>query len=97
MGRRTSRTRSTLPSTPPAPYVEIPPDFKPRQLDHVCVTVECSCCEIIFDEDGDGVVHWENLAEAEKALKGAWKFTNGVGTCEVCVEGPCDPERGDHG
>jgi hypothetical protein len=76
---------------------EVPPDFKPRQISHLCITVECACCEYVFDEGGDGVVHWENLAEARKGLKGSWEFTDGVGKCEVCVEGPCDAERGDHG
>lgn len=78
-------------------YVEVPPGFKPRQLDHLCVTVECSCCEYVFDEDEDGVVHWESLAEAEKGLKDFWEFADGVTRCDACKVGPCDPEAGEHG
>lgn len=76
---------------------ETPAGFKPRQLDHVCVILACSCCEYVYDEDEDGICHFDSPDEAEKALAGFWEFTGGVAKCDACKVGPCDPERGDHG
>lgn len=71
--------------------------FKPRQLDHVCVIVACSCCEVVYDEEEEGVAHFESRDEAEKMLAGFWDFTDGVAKCEYCKTGPCDREAGEHG
>ncbi|MEU4224337.1 hypothetical protein AB0F17_08590 [Nonomuraea sp. NPDC026600] len=71
--------------------------FKPRQLDHPCVIVACSCCEYIYDEDEDGVCHFDNLAEAEQALAGHWKFTRDEALCDECKPGTCDRSADEHG
>lgn len=71
--------------------------FKPRRLDHLCVTLACSCCEYVYDEDEDGIAHFDSRAEAEKMLAGFWEFTGGEAKCHACKFGPCDPEAGDHG
>lgn len=71
--------------------------FKPRQLGHLCITLACSCCEYVYDEDEDGVCHFDDLAKARKLLEGFWGFTDGQAKCDACKTGPCDPECGDHG
>ncbi|MER6575783.1 hypothetical protein [Nonomuraea sp. NPDC001023] len=71
--------------------------FKPRQLAHLCVTAACSCCDYIYDEDEDGIAHFDSLGEAEKALAGFWEFADGKAKCDACKTGACDPEAGEHG
>ncbi|MEQ4725042.1 hypothetical protein [Nonomuraea sp. B19D2] len=71
--------------------------WKPRQLDHGCVTVTCICCAYTYDEEEDGLTHFADVAEAEKLLANFWSFASGQAKCDACTAGPCDPERGDHG
>jgi hypothetical protein len=71
--------------------------FKPRRLDHLCVTLACSCCHYVYDEDEDGVLHFASMAEAEKALANFWKLTRDETLCPYCTVGPCDREAGNHG
>ncbi|GAA3702375.1 hypothetical protein GCM10022224_080210 [Nonomuraea antimicrobica] len=71
--------------------------WNPRQLSHTCVTVTCTCCQYAYDEDEDGLAHFADMAEAEKALADYWSFAGGQARCDACTAGPCDPERGDHG
>lgn len=71
--------------------------FKPRELSGSCVTLACSCCDYLYDEEEDGVAHFDSLDEAEKLLAGFWEFAGGKAKCDACKVGPCDQERGDHG
>lgn len=73
-------------------------ELKSRQLGYVCVTVSCTCCEVVYDEEEEGVVHFDDMPKAEKFLtQCGWKLTREQTLCEYCKVGPCDPERGDHG
>lgn len=70
----------------------------PRRLDRPCITVACSCCEYVFDEDEDGVVHFVDLAEAALCLpQYGWTQVDGAWQCETCTAGPCDLEADTHG
>ena len=71
--------------------------FRPRQLAHPCVTLACSCCDYLYDEEEDGIAHFDSREEAEKMLANFWDFNDGVAKCDACKVGPCDSERGDHG
>jgi hypothetical protein len=71
--------------------------FTPRQLAHPCVVVQCSCCDYLYDEDEDGIAHFDSREEAEKMLAGSWEFAGGEAKCDACKVGPCDREAGDHG
>ena len=83
----------------PGDYVlpDVSPGFKPRQLDHLCVTVACSGCGYVYDEDEDGIAHFDDRAEAEKALAGHWKFTRDEALCDECKPGVCDRSVDEHG
>jgi hypothetical protein len=71
--------------------------FNPRQLAHLCVTVACSCCDYLYDEDEDGIAHFDSFEEAAKMLAGFWEFADGEAKCDACKVGSCDSEAGEHG
>lgn len=68
---------------------------KIRQLDNPCQTITCVCCEITYDEDGEGyTVHFD---DPETIPLTGWKPEGDGYRCDVCVAGPCDVEAGNHG
>lgn len=71
----------------------------PRRLDRPCITVACSCCGYIHDEDDAGhQTHFADLAEAALCLpQYGWTQVGGAWTCETCTAGPCDLEADTHG
>lgn len=60
----------------------------PLRLTAPCVEIACSECGYVYDEDDEGIGHWESRDEAVKALKGDWLFGDGAAYCpnEDCVE-----------
>ncbi|MBO3751565.1 hypothetical protein J5X84_36295 [Streptosporangiaceae bacterium NEAU-GS5] len=71
------------------------PGHTARQLDQPCQTITCVCCDVTFDEDGEGyTVHFD---DPETIPLTGWKPEGDGWRCDVCVKGPCDIERGHHG
>ncbi|MEO3860943.1 hypothetical protein [Acrocarpospora sp. B8E8] len=71
---------------------------KPRQLEGPCLSVDCSCCAYVFDEDEEGFVHFESTTEIEQLLpEHGWKCDGDIWVCPTCVAGPCDREADIHG
>lgn len=67
--------------------------YAPRQLDKPCMVIRCTCCGYVFDEDEDGIVHFEDLGEARKVLAAADGGTvadDGTAKCQPCATGECD-------
>jgi hypothetical protein len=57
----------------------------PKLLDQPCVTVECAC-GYRYDEDDEGVIHFEDQAQADEAVKGnGWTVVDGQPACPECT------------
>ncbi len=73
------------------------PGLTPRQLDTPCLTIKCSCCEAIFDEDGEGrELHFASADELGLVVT-AYDWTlaeDGVPKCRHCSAG-CDCQDDD--
>lgn len=65
----------------------------PERLAKECVTLDCSCCETTFDEDGEGVIEHHESIESVRSLAAScgWHVAeDGTTTCEECTGGGCD-------
>ncbi|MDH2424806.1 hypothetical protein [Sphaerisporangium sp. TRM90804] len=64
----------------------------PEQLDEACVSIACSCCGTVFDEDGNGAVEHHPTVESARsvAVLCGWTLAeDGTQKCEPC-SGDCD-------